>query len=338
MRNKIICFYRKNKKVILLVARVVISVSLIVFLIKTQLKDFQSVIGILKSSDKGLLLLSLSTHVFGIWITAVRWKALLNTQKVRLGTSTLTVTVLIGFFFNNFLPTTIGGDVFRTYDSSKKANISLSTSASVILVERFSGIVSAVTYAVVALFLGFTTIGNQSVIIPIVIFFVITIILAFFIINPSVLRLGKLFSRFKYLRKLKERLYNIYKTLMSFKKYKMALIKVLIFSFLLQFAVILNYFLAARALGINLTLTTFIFIVPVVATIAMIPISIGGIGLRENSFVFILVAMGTANEKAALCSLLIFFMLVLVGIAGGIVYIVRPYFEGRLKKTAPDNH
>ncbi|MFZ3106734.1 MAG: lysylphosphatidylglycerol synthase domain-containing protein, partial [Candidatus Hydromicrobium sp.] len=132
----------------------------------------------------------------------------------------------------------------------------------------------------------------------------------------------------------KEKLYNVYKTLMSFKKYKMALIKVLIFSFLLQFAVILNYFLAARALGINLTLTTFIFIVPVVATIAMIPISIGGIGLRENSFVFILVAMGTANEKAALCSLLIFFMLVLVGIAGGIVYIVRPYFEGRLGKNS----
>ncbi|GAH57454.1 unnamed protein product, partial [marine sediment metagenome] len=138
MKNKIICFYRKNKKAILLVARVVISVSLIVFLIKTQLKDFQSIIGILKSSGKVLLLLSLSTHVFGIWITAVRWKVLLSTQKVRLGTDTLTVTVLIGYFFNNFLPTSIGGDVFRTYDASKKANIPLSTSASVIIVERFS--------------------------------------------------------------------------------------------------------------------------------------------------------------------------------------------------------
>lgn len=334
MKNKIISFYRKNNKTILLIARILISVSLIVFLIKTQLKDFHGVIEILKSSNKILLLLSFSTNFFGIWITAVRWKTLLNTQKVRLGTGVLTVTVLIGSFFNNFLPTTIGGDVFRTYDASKKANIHLGTSASVILVERFSGIVSAVTYAVVALFLGFTAIGNQSVIIPIVIFFVITIILAFFIINPSVLRLGKLFSRFKYLRKLKEKLYNVYKTLMSFKKYKMALIKVLIFSFLLQFAVILNYFLAARALGINLTSTTFIFIVPVVATIAMIPISIGGIGIRENSLVFILVAMGAANEKAALCSLLIFFMLILLGMVGGIVYIVRPYFEGRLGKNS----
>lgn len=338
MRNKIICFYRKNKKAILLVARVVISVSLIVFLIKTQLKDFQSIIGILKSSDKVLLLLSLSTHVFGIWITAVRWKVLLSTQKVRLGTDTLTVTVLIGYFFNNFLPTSIGGDVFRTYDASKKANIPLSTSASVIIVERFSGVVSAVTYAVAALFLGFTAIGNQSVIIPIVIFFVITVILAFLIINPSVFRLDKISNKFKFMRKLRRKLSNVYKTLMSFKKYKLVLIKTLVFSFLLQFAVILNYYLAARALGIDLTLTAFIFIVPVVSTITMIPISIGGIGIRENSLVFIMVAMGIANEKAFLCSLLILFMLILIGMVGGVAYIVRPYFERRFKKTAPDNH
>jgi len=333
MKNKIISFYRKNKKAILLIARIAISVSLIVYLIKTKLNDFSSIIEILKSSYKVLLLLSLSTHALGIWITAFRWKILLNTQEVKLSTATLSSTVLIGSFFNNFLPTSIGGDIFRTYDASKKAKIPLGTSASVILVERFSGVVSAATYAVVALFLGFTTIGNQSVIIPIVIFFIITVILAFLIINPSVFRLGKILGKFKFMRKLKEKLSNVYNTLASFKKYKVVLIEVLIFSFFLQFAVILNWWLAAKALGINLTLTVFIFIVPVVATIAMIPISIGGIGLRENSLVFIMVAMGVTNEKAALCSLLILFMIILMGGVGGIIYIVRPYFGGRSKKN-----
>jgi len=42
--------------------------------------------------------------------------------------------------------------------------------------------------------------------------------------------------------------------------------------------------------------------------------------------------MEIVNEKAALCSLLIFFMLILVGIMGGITYMVRPYFENRFKK------
>ncbi len=336
MKNRIVSFYIKNKKIILLLARVIISASLIAFLVKTQMKDFSSIIEILKSSNKVLLLLSLSTHALGTYITAVRWKVLLNTQDVRLSTASLSVTVLIGSFFNNFLPTSIGGDVFRSYDASKKADIPMGKSVSVIIVERFSGVVSAAIYAVIALFLGFTAIGHRSVIIPIVIFFVITVIIAFLIINPSFFGLGKISNKFKFMRKINEKLSNVYKTLLSFKKYKEALVVVLVFSFLLQFSVILNWFLAARALGINLSLTAFIFIVPIVAIIAMIPISIGGIGLRENSLVFILVAMGVTNEKAALCSLLILFMIVLMGVLGGIIYTARPYFEGRSKRIKPE--
>jgi len=327
MKNKIISFYKKNKKTILIIVRVVISVSLIVYLIGTQFKDPQNILDILKTANIYLLLLSLSTHIFGIWITAVRWKTLLDTQKAGLGARTLIVSVLIGFFFNNFLPTAIGGDVFRAYDASKKGKIALGTSASIILVERFSGIVCAGVYAIAALFLGFTAIGNQSVIIPVVIFFVLSIILAFLIINPSVLKFGRLFDRFRIFRNLKEKLSDVYRTLRSFKEYKMALVKILIYSFLLQFAVILNFYFAARALGIDLSLTSFIFMVPVITVITMLPISIGGMGLRENSLVFIMVALGAANDKAALCSLLIFTMLIIVGIIGGITYNIRPYLK-----------
>jgi len=334
MKKWIISFYRKNKKTILLILRITISISLIVYLVSTRIESFSDVIEILKSSNKFLLLLSLSTHALGTYITAVRWKTLLNTQGVRLSNATLSVTVLIGSFFNNFLPTSIGGDVFRAYDASKKGNISLGSSASVILVERFSGVVSAATYAIVALFLGFTAIGHRSVIVPIVIFFVISLILGFLIINPSLFRLRKITSKFRFLRKISDKLANVSNTLASFKKYKVVLVEVLVFSFLLQFSVILNWWLAAMALGINLSLTAFIFIVPVVAVIAMLPISIGGIGLRENSLVIIMVAMGVNNEKAALCSLIILFMLIIMGVIGGITYIIRPYFEGKFKRRS----
>lgn len=326
MKNRIISFYRENKKLILLLVRIIISVSLIVFLVKTQFKDIRSALEIIKSVNKPLLILSLSTHIFGIWITAVRWNTLLGTQKVKLGTTTLTLTVLIGFFFNNFLPTSIGGDVFRTYDAAKKANIPIETSASIIIVERFSGIISASTYAIIALFLGFTAIGNRSFIIPVIIFFIICIIIAFFILNPSILRLNKLINKIKFLKKVKEKLANIYFTFLSFKKFKWVLVRVLIYSFLLQFAVILNYFLAAKSLGINLNLTAFIFIVPVVTIIAMVPISIGGIGIRENTLVFIITAMGVGSEQAAICALLIFLMLIFIGIIGGIIYSIRPHY------------
>jgi hypothetical protein len=293
----------------------------------TQFKDFSKIIEILKSSNKILMALSLSTHIFGTWITAYRWKTLLNIQDVRLSTATLSVTVLIGLFFNNFLPTSIGGDVFRTYDVSKKAGIPVSKSASIILVERFTGVVCAAVYAIVALFLGFTTIGNQSIVIPIVIFFVICVVIAIIIINPSIFGIDKLFRKFSFLQKMREKLSSVFNTIGSFKDYKMALFKVLIYSFLLQFAVILNYYLAALAVGIDLSITAFIFMVPVISIITMIPVSVGGIGLRENAIVIIMAGMGVMEERAAVCSLLILVMLLIVGIAGGIVYVARPYFE-----------
>ena len=330
-KNKIISFCQKNRKTIFLILRITISASLIAFLIKTQFKDFGVALEILKLSHKGLLLLSFSTHIAGVWITAERWKILLRVQNIRLGVGSLLTTVLIGFFFNNFLPTSIGGDVFRTYECAKKAKIPIEKSASVILVERFSGVVSAATYAIVALFLGFTAIGEQSVIIPIVIFFVISLIIGFFLINPSIFKLDRLVEKIGFLKRIREKLSNIYHTLRSFKKSKIVLVKALLYSFLLQFMVILNYFLAARALGIELEFIAFIFIVPVVTMIAMLPISIGGIGLRENLLVFILVAMGVINEKAALLSLILFAMLVIVGIIGGITYIIRPFFNSSNK-------
>ncbi len=330
-KNKIISFYHKNKRTILLVLRIVVSVSLIAFLVRTQFKDFSTAIDTLRLSHKGLLLLSFSTHIAGVWITAERWRILLKAQDVRLGVGSLSVTVLIGFFFNNFLPTSIGGDVFRVYDSSKKANMPIEKSASIVLVERFSGIVSAATFAIAALFLGFTAIGDQSVIFPIVIFFIISLAVGFLIINPSVFKLDRLVNRIGFLRRIREKLVNVYQTLKSFKKSKIVLVQALLYGLLLQFMVILNYFLAARALGIELGLVTFIFLVPVVLVIAMLPISIGGMGLRENSTVFILVALGVINEDAALFSLIIFAMLILFGTFGGIAYIVRPIFGTRTK-------
>jgi uncharacterized protein (TIRG00374 family) len=334
--SRITSFYKKYRNIILPVVRVLISVSLITYLVIRHLDNLNTVISILKSINISMLLLGLAVNAIVIVIAVIRWKTLLATQKIRLGTGTLTLSVLIGFFFNNFLPTTIGGDVFRTYDIAKRANIPIGTSASVILIERFSGVVSASIYAITALFLGFTTIAGQSIVIPMIIFFSIVAILVFILLNPSILRLGKLFDRFAALRRIKDRLRSAYDTLRSFKQYKTALVKTLVYSFLMQFAIILNYYFIGLALGIELELITYVFISPIVATISMIPVSIGGIGLRENTLVFILISMGVSSEVAGIHSLLVFFMLVLIGIIGGIVYLVRPYFEKRSARQDTD--
>lgn len=338
MKQKLILFFRKNKKKVFSVLRVIISVSLIYFLIRTQFKDARGVVEMLRSADISFLLLAASTHIFGIFITVVRWKTLLLTQKMDLGFGFLVSSAFVGLFFNNLLPTSVGGDVYRAYDIAKKTGRPVEISLSVVLMGRLTGIISAMVFAVVALFLGFTAIGDQSIIIPVAILFFISLVTGFLILNPSILKLDKLVAKIRFLNKIKQKLANIYHTFKSFKKFKWALSRVFIYSLLLQFSVILFYFFVAKAFGIKLDFITFLFIVPIVTIIAMIPISIGGIGLRENSLVFIMVTLGAIREKAALSSLTIFMFLLVFGIIGGLVYIIKPFVSRRaqgkeVKKT-----
>jgi uncharacterized protein (TIRG00374 family) len=336
-KERIKFFYNKHKKKLFTALRIMISVGLIAYLIKSQFKDLKTIVDIIKAINVPFILLSASMHIFGVWFSAVRWQTLLRTQNVKLSQRYLASSFLIGSFFNNFLPTSIGGDVFRSIDISKKANISIGKSVSIIAIDRFSGVISAAFYAIVALCLGFTTVGTKSYVIPIVIFFVVCIILAFLILNPSILRLNKLVSKIKFLSRIREKLLDVYHTFLSFKKYKSALALSLLYSFALQFGVIMNYFLAAKSLGINLSLSSFIFIVPVVATISMLPISIGGTGLRENSLVFLMVTLGAQNDKAAMCSLILFAMLLVLGTIGGITYVVRPLISKQQQQLPQEN-
>ncbi len=331
-------FYVKHKKKILTVLRIAISLGLIAYLIffSSEFKDFNDFVDILKTINVPLLLASASLHIFGIWISSLRWQILLKTQQINISILFLISSFLIGSFFNNILPTSIGGDVFRSIDVANRAKVSVGKSATIVVVDRFTGVLTAAVYAVIALLLGFTRVGSTSYIIPVVAFFAVCILLGFLILNPSILRLERLVEKIKFLKKIRENLKEVYHTFQSFKQYKPALFKAMLCSFALQLAVIASYYLASRALGINLSFASFIFIVPIVSFISMLPISIGGMGVRENSIVFLMAALGAPRDLSAMTSLIIFAIILAIGLTGAIVYIVRPFVSKQPNTTSAD--
>ena len=333
-KNKTLSIYKKHKKKITTALRIIISLGLIAYLIffRSEIKNFRTFLDILKAVNIPLLIASASLHIFGVWISAFRWQILLKTQGIKISVGYLSSSFLIGSFFNNLLPTSIGGDIFRTIDIAKKANVSVGKSASILIIERFSGILTAAFYAVIALFLGFTTVNKTSYTIPVILFFIICIIIGFIILNPSLLRLNKIIDKIKFLARIRSKIKEVYDIFQNFKQFKLAIFEVMICGFALQIGVIANYYLASKAFGIELSFASFIFIVPIVYTIAMLPISIGGIGIRENSLVFLMVALGADGEKSTVASLILFVMILAVGIVGAIVYILRPFI---LKQQTP---
>ena len=79
-KNRLTSFYGKHKKKIFTILRIVVSVGLIAYLIKSQFKDFKTIIDMIKTVNIPLLLAAASIHIFGVWISAVRWQILLKTQ------------------------------------------------------------------------------------------------------------------------------------------------------------------------------------------------------------------------------------------------------------------
>ena len=109
----------------------------------------------------------------------------------------------------------------------------------------------------------------------------------------------------------------------QFNTQKKILIKALSLSILLQVNVVFYYFLISEALSFNIDIINFFLIVPLIIFIMMIPISLNGIGLRENALFFFLSFYGILKSQALTFAWLEYGMLLILGIMGGIVYALR---------------
>jgi hypothetical protein len=96
-----------------------------------------------------------------------------------------------------------------------------------------------------------------------------------------------------------------------------------ILALLLQVNVILHYYCISYALSLGVPLMYFFLIIPVVTVVLMIPVFINGIGGREAAFILLLGAFGVTSSEAIAFSWISFGMILIQGIAGGIVYALR---------------
>lgn len=333
---------QKIKKRIFTLLRIAISVGILFFLFKTQFKNFVDVVSAFRESGVNYWFIALSLVIYwvGIYLVILRWKTLLYTQKISASQPFLLGSYLVGCFFNNFLPTSIGGDIYRIYDSSKLKNSSAMKAGSIILMDRFTGVMSMVIYLVFALALGFLRtshieliigkwkVSNLLLSILIIVLFVLAIFIIFIMLFPDFFKLNRLFRKIRFLHRWEDKFRQIYDTFKEFRKFKVILSISIVLSLVLQLAFILNCYYVARAFGITQpSLIGFIFVFDISGILSMIPISIGGIGVREGTFIILLSALGAPKNIATIVSLVLLVMILIPGIAGGIIYAIRPAID-----------
>ncbi|MFW6160166.1 MAG: lysylphosphatidylglycerol synthase transmembrane domain-containing protein [Acidobacteriota bacterium] len=296
--------------------------ALIIILLLVYKISLREVLITLKSVDLFWLILSFSLHSLGLLISAVRWQILIRAQGDTVPLSLLTQSYLVGTFFNNFLPTRFGGDVVRIWDGSRYSR-SLMKSTAIILVERMTGIIVLLAFALAASLLRLDMASNLPVIwaaLGISVTGLGLISLFFFPVFQKVI--GFIPEKGVFVR-IKIKILEFRQVVLFYKEKKKELGLAFLWAFLLQVNVVLHYYFIGLALSLEIKLIDYFIFVPIVLLILTIPITINGLGLREGSYIGIFRYYGILPEVAFTFSLIDVAFGIILGIIGGIIYAIR---------------
>lgn len=314
----------KKKEKIFTFIRISVSLLLLIFIVLKNYKNFQEIYNAIITVSLIFVFLAIVAHSSHILMNALRWNVLLRALGVRINIAFLYQDTFIGYFYSNLLPSNIGGDFYRVYDIHKNKDVPLSKSLSAVITERFLSVISMLVYFAITSFSLYSMLKKSIIIIAVFLF--IALILFIVVLRPKFFRIDRIFKRFKKLNKIEKKIESFNNAVNLFRNKMPHLLTGLLFTFIAQGFYMLLYYFISLSLGLDLSFTSFIFILPVIFVLTGIPISIGGLGVRENTIIFLLARFGVSNEQAVVFSILIMFEHLFTAGLGGIIYLFKNIF------------
>jgi len=254
----------------------------------------------------------------GVWVVVValsvlRWQRVLIGIDLPAPVPALASHTLAALFVANFLPSTIGGDVLRVVRLSSDNGDAPASFASVVL-ERLTGFVVLPVISLVALALrpSLLHLGTASHV-ALALSLASLVALAAILAATASTRLGgRLAGHASWPRFVGA----VHLGIERIRRRPGAAATVLLTSLVYQLAVITAAFAASRALGITVGWLPLLAFIPVVAIAQVLPISVGGLGLREGALVLLLGPLGVGAAKATALGLLLYGINLVVSLLG----------------------
>lgn len=258
-----------------------------------------------------------ATQLLGVY----RWKILLRTQGIDIPFGRLFVVTMKALYFNMVLPTAMGGDVIRGYALYKNAE-NRSAGVASVLVDRMIGMTAMVGIALFSVLWGGRYLSETPFTLAIFSFAGLYFLGLALLATSMLKRMTGLVLRVLPLQSLSEKIMSFYDVLFAYFAYKKTMGFALVLSLLLQAGVIFTYFFVAMLMHINVSLFHFFLFMPVVWIISMLPVSIGGLGLREGAFIFLFTKVGIPKEACFSLSILATAIAMVLGLLGGLFFLV----------------
>jgi uncharacterized membrane protein YbhN (UPF0104 family) len=270
--------------------------------------------------------IALGVYAGSILVMVWRWGLLLEAQDVDMPFNALFGSMSVALFFNNFLPSNIGGDVVRISDTAKVAR-SKTLAATVVLADRTMGMMGLVLVAAMGvslvtsplrraplpiwpswLWAGFTSgmlVGGLMLWAPGGVGWMLRPLL---VLHPEWVggRIGSLTA-----------------TLQRFRNHIGAVVTCFVGAVLVQLLTVAFGWAVAHSLGIPIGPFDLAVVVPLAGVVQMIPVSVNGFGVREAMYSLYFTRIGLPIESAILLSLTSTALVMLYSLTGAAVYVGR---------------
>lgn len=264
--------------------------------------------------DRPALILGLALSELTLLVVAFRWSSILRAighpMRFRV---TLSLT-LVGQFFSQVLPTSIGGDVMRMF-LARRAGLSGQTSFSSVLVDRATGVLALCLVSTAALPLLAHLIPDRALLGSVVL--VLAGVFAGMGVAMMLDFVPERFRRFRVVEAIAGLASDLRRTLLT-TRWAVLTMTPSIASQLAQVAVVA---VLGGGLGLGVSYLDCLAIVPLATLATLLPISIGGWGLREGVFVVGFSLAGIGRLDAIAMSVLLGVLNALASLPGGVIWL-----------------
>ena len=251
--------------------------------------------------------------LLGVVLSALRWQRVLGALDVAAGLYQLTKHYLASLFVGNFLPSTVGGDVLRVTRLGNEIGDSGRAFGSVVL-ERMSGwiVLPGLSFAGLAINPTLRHLGRATTL-SVTVGLGTLVALGGVLVAAANPRLGAKVSGSTGWRRFSG---AVHTGVDRFRRRPLLALEVIAAGVAYQLCVLLSVFLAANALDLHVGFTAILTFFPVVLIVQTLPITIGGLGVREGALVVLLHPLHVSSDKAISLGVVVYAMTLVVSLVG----------------------
>lgn len=297
-----------------LALKVIASVALVSWLVYATDRD--ELADALLEVDLATALLAVLVLSGLIGVQAWRWTFVARELGIPLPLVPAWLITQIGSFFNQVLPTAIGGDAMRVWRLQRR-NVRTGLALASVFLDRIAALVATTLIVAAGLpwLLGWMdTDALRAGILAMVLVAAAGVTVVLFADRvPVVRRLAG--------RSVVGRVLNVSALARRVLFRPRTAVPVLGLSVAIQLSLASTVWLLARAIGVELAWAEAAFLVPVVILFSMVPITIAGWGVREGAMVVALGTVGVGVEEALAVSVLFGIAVAISALPGGIVWL-----------------